>query len=154
MTGRRSRLLAAAALAAAALGVAAPSTPATPAACSSSCTVRADTNTGYVSPVLEIASGTEVTWTPTGDSHPTAESHMPGEPCFLVPVGVGAQPVPVLFEASAEGVTATHDITMGSTVTRDTKPCTSAQPVGDTAWAVTYQCRLHFWMNGTVIVDR
>jgi hypothetical protein len=61
-------------------------------------------------------------------------------------VGATVTPAPVVFASSASGVTAT--------VNAVTKPCTGAQPVSDSAWAVTYNCKLHFWMNGTVVVDR
>lgn len=144
MKRRSVDLLAVLALAAAALGVSGPS-HASPASCSSNCTVKADTNTGYVSPVIELTNGASVSWLPSTTSHPTTESNAAG-PCFQVAVGPGVTPVPVRFASSAFGVTATI-----GTVTR---PCDSAKALGDKAWAVTYHCQLHFWMNGTVVVDR
>lgn len=141
---RTLRLAWVAAIAAAALGVGSPS-QATPAACTSQCTVQANTNAGYVAPVIEVANGTDVRWLPTTTSHPTGE-FLGGDPCFTVPVGVGVTPVPVIFESSASGVTAT--------VGAETKPCESATLVGIDSWSITYHCLLHSWMNGTVIVDR
>lgn len=144
MKRRSLHLLAVLAVAAAGLSVSGP-TQASPASCSSNCTVKADTNTGYISPVIELTNGASVKWLPSTTSHPTAESNAP-DPCFQVPVGPGVSPVPVRFASNAFGVTAT----IGTV----TKPCDSATSLGDKAWAVTYHCQLHFWMNGTVVVDR
>lgn len=145
MSARRLfRLAAVAVLAASAFAVSSPS-QASPASCSSGCTVTADTNTGYISPVIEVTSGADVSWRPSTTSHPTAEN-FGADPCFQVAVGPSVPMVPVVFTSSATGVTATANGV--------TKPCTGAQAISDTAWAVAYHCQLHFWMNGTVIVDR
>jgi plastocyanin len=144
VSGRLLRLASVLALAASAFVVGTPS-QATPAACASSCTVKADTNAGYIAPAIEVTSGADVSWLPTTTSHPTAES-FGLDPCFQVAVGPSAPVVPVVFTSSATGVTAT--------VNGESKPCASAHSIGDAAWAITYHCQLHFWMNGTVVVDR
>lgn len=138
------RLIIVAALAAGALGVSGPS-QASPVTCRSDCTVKADTNVGYISPVIEVANGADVTWLPTTTSHPTAEFGT-GEACFVVPVGPGVTSVPVVFSSSATGVVAT--------VKGVSRQCASAKAISNQGWAVPYHCKLHFWMNGTVVVDR
>lgn len=140
----RRALLMVAALAVLAVPVA----RATPLRCASPCSVQTF-SFGYVPPVSEIASGTEVLWA-TGDaSHPTSDSLDNSSRCFSVPVGEGVTPVPVRFDVAGGEVSAT---VAPGTPDEITKPCGTAIALETGDFALTYRCLLHFWMVGGLVI--
>lgn len=122
---------------------------ATPLQCASPCSITT-TAAGYVLPVTDIASGTQVKWITTEASHPTSNSTDGDTRCFLQTVSSSVTPVPVRFDLTSSGVFATtapgtdHEV-------RLLCPNTTALPNG--AQLLTFRCMLHTWMNGALVVD-
>lgn len=120
-----------------------PGARATPAECASPCTIET-LALGYVLPVTEIASGTEVLWQTSDSAHPTADFGSPSARCFQVSVGAGVDPVPVRFDVTGGGVEATQN--------GQTKPCTLVGQLPTGGWVVPFHCLLHPHMVGTLVV--
>lgn len=139
----------AAGVAAMLLALAPTAASAAPHACADPCTVQI-TEATYALPVLEIGSGTTVTWVASSESHPTSDSLSSSIRCYLAAAGAGVTPVGVRFDIVGGGVVATGP---GN---RDEKPtrCTSATALGSSgAFAMTFNCLLHPYMHGVMVVD-
>lgn len=140
---RRALLAIAIALAAAAPSIAAPS-GAGPPTCVDPCTITT-TDAGYVAPLTEIASGTSVRWVSASGSHPTSNAVDPPARCFLVAAGPGVTPVPVRFDIAGSTVRATT-----GQVTLD---CSTAVALPTGGYVLPFQCLLHPWMHGSLLIE-
>lgn len=146
MSGTRSAARALAAVMAA-VALFGPSARATPLACANPCTVQTYA-VGYVAPVVEIRSGTRVVWTTGEESHPTSDSTASTR-CFLVAVGSGVTPTPVLFDIVHGSIQAT---TAPGTSAEVSQPCRNATPLPDGSFELPFRCLLHPWMNGELLI--
>lgn len=135
---------AAAVLAAATTMFSAPPAPATPAACTTDCAVAAHSG-GYLAPVTEVADGATVMFSSLDTSHPTDEAFATTESCFAVSLDPHGAPIPVRFDVVDGGLLATDP--------DGTSPCSTAVALSGGAQQLTFRCRIHPWMFGSVVVS-
>ncbi len=119
----------------------------TPAACDDPCGITAAI-TGYVLPVTEIASGTQVRWSSVDLGHPTSEGPT-GDECFTIPVGPSTDPIPVRFDVSDGVLRAT---TAPGAPDPEARECTAAVAVPDGSMLLPYRCLVHPWMNAALLI--
>lgn len=149
MPGPLARLFTAAALIASAFAIGAAPSSAALALCADPCTISV-AGFGYLPPVTSIADGTTVTWTTTDASHPTTNSTVPEDSCFLVAVGATTVPVPVRFDLDGGGVSATE---APGTPNAVTTPCGNAVATSDGAFVLPFRCMLHGFMHGALLIE-
>jgi plastocyanin len=137
MTRRALAALAALAI----VSSAGPIARATPAACASPCSIIAS-SAGYIAPSVEIAEGTTVHWTSIDTSHPTTDDRI--DPCFIAQAGPETPLIPVKFTVAAQ--------TLRATIGTTTRTCDGAVAVDEGTFILPYQCLLHPWMHGALIV--
>lgn len=143
-------LIIAGALAASPAPSGADATSPAPPLCADPCSIAA-LGFGYLPPVTSIADGTTVTWTTTDSSHPTTNSAVEEESCFLVPVGASAVPVPVRFDLADGGVIATE---APGTPEALSSRCGNAVATIDGAFVLPFRCLLHGPMHGALLIER
>ena len=136
------------ALVAAALLLCAPGARAAGALCGDPCQVQVST-AGYVLPVDVITSGTTVVWTASSASHPTSDSARLDR-CFLVSIGFGSGPGPVRFDVVGADLIATS---YPGTAEESTAPCNSAAALPGGGFLLPFQCLIHPWMHGALLVN-
>jgi plastocyanin len=147
--GARAFAVAFAVAVAFAFAVAPGSARATPVRCANPCVVTADTAV-YLTPAIEIAGGTTVTWTTNTESHPTSNTITTAQQCFRVAVGDGAPVTPVRFDVVAGTVVAT---TAPGAPNERSAPCSTATALPSGGYAMQFRCLLHPYMAGEMILD-
>ena len=112
--------------------------------CGSPCSISTAI-TGYTAPVEIIKSGTSVKWTSAdSDSHPTSDKPLDQQPCFFTPVGPSATPVVYVFKIASGKVTAKT-----GTIT---KTCGTATALPNGDQVLPFQCNVHGWMRGELLI--
>lgn len=123
--------------------------PASPATCASPCEITTIAY-GYIAPVTAIASGSLVQWATTDESHPTTDTFIPQDQCFLVQVAASVDPIPVRFDIVGDSVMATEAPgAPGATAKR----CRGAVETATGAYALQYRCMVHGFMNGVLLIE-
>lgn len=124
---------------------------ATPAACVDPCGVNA-TGVGFLPPVTVLASGSTVTWSTTEEtSHSTGDGTSGTPSCFHANVGYGEFFAPIKFTIESGALFATTPAFEGDP--GETRECTSAQMSPSGQFVLPFQCIVHSWMRGALVVE-
>jgi hypothetical protein len=135
------------AIVAGALLLCAPATVATPLRCADPCSIVATPN-GYLLPVTEIAPGTTVAWSAALESHPTV-NNLSQARCFLAPTGNNVT-TSVRFDLVDAAVVATSN---PGTPDEWSGVCDNASELPTGQIMLPFQCLLHPWMHGALLID-
>lgn len=117
-----------------------------PTTCADPCTIQASFG-GYVAPVVVVDNGTNVTWVSIDSTHVQADRQLlPAFPeCFAVSGGKGVFTPAVRFAINGSDLEA-------STAGAEPVKCPNANPLPDGSFELSYYCKLHPTMRGSIVV--